>query len=256
MRQFYGFILSILALSMGTISCGNDDDPQEETIIGPQVTVAMTDARKAITAQGISIPYHELKVSVEGKTDKPCLLLYLHGGTSTGNDNEKQMEEPGVDSISNYLKTRKVNACMLVPQCPARQSWTGPAGYVLKSLIDEYVNQGIVDAGRIYVFGGSMGGTGTWSMLATYPDLFAAAMPVAGNPEKAGEYSSSTPLLTVMGTADNLMSYETANDFVDYLKASGVDANIEIVEGWTHEMTCKQSYTTSRLDWVLSHRRN
>lgn len=26
-------------------------------------------------------------------------------------------------------------------------------------------------------------------------------------------------------------------------------------EGWTHEQTCIESYTTQRLDWVFSHKR-
>lgn len=78
MRQFYGFILSILALSMGTISCGNDDDPQEETIVGPQVTVTMTDARKEITVQNMSIPYHELKVSqMERLKSHACCFIFM-----------------------------------------------------------------------------------------------------------------------------------------------------------------------------------
>lgn len=204
----------------------------------------------------LTIPYHELAFSTSGNTEKPCLVIYLHGGTSSGDDNEKQMEEAGIDSISNYLKAHQKNAVFLIPQCPNRQYWIGPAKNVLGELIDQYVADGKVDAKQIYLFGGSMGGTGTWGMLAAYPNLFAAAMPVAGDPTKAGEYNSNTPVFTVMGTEDDLMDMFTAESFVEQLKAQNVDARIEIEEGWTHEMTCIESYTTSRLDWVFSHKHN
>ncbi len=52
---------------------------------------------------------------------------------------------------------------------------------VLRALVLSYTDDGSADADRMYIFGGSMGGTGTWTMLSTCPELFAAAMPVAGN---------------------------------------------------------------------------
>lgn len=124
---------------------------------------------------------------------------------------------------------------------------------VLKSLIDKYA-EGCTDS---YIFGGSMGGTGTWSMLSAYPGLFTAAMPVAGNPSKCdADHVAQTPVFTVMGTADRIMNVEETSDFVDQLHAHQGIAEFEVEEGWTHEMTCIQSYTTRRLDWVFSHRRN
>lgn len=108
----------------------------------------------------------------------------------------------------------------------------------------------------VYLFGGSMGGTGTWSMLSAYPRLFASAMPVAGNPSKCvADSVALTPVFTVMGTADRIMSVETATDFINELNMRGGEARMETEEGWTHEMTCIQSYTTPRLDWVFAHRR-
>ena len=95
-----------------------------------------------------------------------------------------------------------------------------------------------------------MGGTGTWGML------FAAAMPVAANPSKTVvENVATTPAYTVMGTADAIMKVETAASFVEELKALDDDVRMDVEEGWTHETTCIQSYTTARLEWVFSHRR-
>lgn len=264
-RTIYYLFALLVAMSLGLSSCSSDNDtmggvdvPSAETPQDnpQQGTVSVTDTKKSITTEMMNIPYHELAFTTNANVEKPCLVLYLHGGSSRGDDNQTQMGEAGIDSISNYLKAHHKNAIFLIPQCPLDGAWLGPAQSVLGTLISQYVNEGKVDAKQIYVFGGSMGGTGTWGMLAAYPDLFAAAMPVAADPSKVENYTSKTPVLTVMGTADVIMNLETAKTFVEQLKAQGVEAEFEIGEGWTHEVTCIESYTTPRLDWVFSHKRN
>lgn len=207
-----------------------------------------------IIALGIEMPYRIAHICGTGK---PSLVIYLHGGSSKGNDNEIQMRESGIDSIANYLESRQIEAIYLVPQCPSDKSWGGPMLGVLKSLIDKYVEDGIVDENSLYIFGGSMGGTGTWSMLSAYPGVFTAAMPIAGNPSKCdADKVASTPVFTVMGTSDRIMSVETTSGFINELNNRNGITRYDIEEGWTHEMTCIQSYTAHRLDWVFSHGSN
>ena len=125
---------------------------------------------------------------------------------------------------------------------------------VLAGLINKQVAIGNIDPDRIYLLGGSMGGTGTWSMLNAYTDLFAAAMPVAGNTSGLiAENVAKTPVCVVMGTADNIMDADAACTFANSLKTLGDDVNVSTEEGWTHEMTCIQSYNTERLNWLFSH---
>lgn len=190
----------------------------------------------------------------EGSVLEPAILvIYLHGGTNKGDDNEKQLLEPGVDSIANYLVVNQLHARFIVPQCPSDASWGGNMLLMLRGLIYRQLSDGL-DSHRVYIFGGSMGGTGTWSMVSVNPHLFAAAMPVAGNPSKCDADSVAlTPIFTVMGTSDNIMSIDNVSTFVEQIKAKGGEVEMEVEEGWTHEMTCKQSYTTRRLDWVFSH---
>lgn len=210
------------------------------------------EAEKIVSA-GIEMPY---RVAHTDGVGNPSLVIYLHGGSSKGND-DTQMKEAGIDSIANYLDFKQLNAVYLVPQCPSDKSWGGPMLGVLKALIDRYASSESLDDTDVYIFGGSMGGTGTWSMLSAYPHLFTAAMPVAGNPPKCDvDNVATTPVYTVMGTSDRIMSVETASDFINELNARGAITRFDIEEGWTHEMTCIQSYTTERLDWVLGHNRN
>lgn len=202
---------------------------------------------------GIAMPYRYATLNESDSDNKPALVIYLHGGSSKGADNETQMLEAGIDNIADYLTEKRIQAVFIVPQCPVDKSWGGPMLGVLKALIDEF-KEGKVNDDLIYILGGSMGGTGTWSMVSAYPGLFAAAMPVAGNPSKsiAGNVSQ-TPVFTVMGTADTIMNVETTSDFIDKLNSLGGITKLDIEEGWTHEVTCVQSYTAPRLDWVFSH---
>ena len=58
-----------------------------------------------------------------------------------------------------------------------------------------------------------------------------------------------------MGSSDRIMNIDTTSDFIDCLTALGAEAKFDIEEGWNHEQTCIQSYTTNRLDWVFAHSR-
>lgn len=204
-------------------------------------------------SSGITMPYRIATLNESYSDHKPALVIYLHGGSSKGADNETQMLESGIDSIANYLADKNIQAILLVPQCPADKSWGGPMLGVLKSLIEQY-KENTADDSRIYILGGSMGGTGAWDMLSAYPGLFAAGMPVAGNPSRcSSENVSQTPVYTVMGTADRIMNVETTSGFIKELIQSGGDCRLDIENGWTHETTCIQSYTAPRLDWVFSH---
>lgn len=217
---------------------------------------AFNASKEQITTLGITMGYRKCVITNENSTEAPILVVYLHVGSSKGNDNEKQLLEPGTDSIARYLEAHGINAIFLIPQCPTDKSWGGPINTMLKAMIDRYASEGVADTNRIYIFGGSMGGTGTWGMLSAYPNFFAAAMPVAANPSKTVvENVATTPAYTVMGTADAIMKVETAASFVEELKALDDDVRMDVEEGWTHETTCIQSYTTARLEWVFSHRR-
>lgn len=227
---------------------------QVEALRTPYTTMTAVEkfARESFTLATTTLPYRKAVINSNG--EKMALVIYLHGGSSKGNDNEKQLLEPGIDSIYNYIADKGMSAVMLVPQCSSTMSWGGKMNPVLAGLINKQVAIGNIDPDRIYLLGGSMGGTGTWSMLNAYTDLFAAAMPVAGNTSGLiAENVAKTPVCVVMGLADNIMDADAACTFANSLKPLGDDVNVSTEEGWTHEMTCIQSYNTERLNWLFSH---
>lgn len=206
-------------------------------------------------SDGSVLPYRQMQIEGE----KPIVAIYLHGNSSCGTDNEAQMNEAGIDSIAHYLLTKNTPVVFIVPQCSNKTTgWSGMAAQV-KQLLDYVAKQTAADTTRIYILGSSMGGTGTWRMLSLYPNYFAAAMPCAGNPKDAkAEDIATTPVYTVMGLADKVMDSDVraaVATMVSQLQTLGDEVVYDVVRGWTHEMTCIQSYSTHRLDWLFAHQR-
>src|SRR5262249_61259223 len=61
----------------------------------------------------------------------------------------------------------------------------GEPGRLTLELIDKLLKGLPIDRDRIYLTGLSMGGYGTWDLLARRPELFAAAAPVCGGADES-----------------------------------------------------------------------
>ncbi len=216
-------------------------------------SVGNTTFSHELGSYGINLPYRKAAISPKSSV-KPALVLYLHGGSARGDDNETQMQEQGIESVYSYLLDNQISSIMLVPQCPKNMEWGHKMNPFLKSLIDEYMSGGGIDHERIYILGGSMGGRGVWSMLSEYPDLFAAAMPVAGKPFLCNaENVAGTPVITVLGGSDRLASPDEVMGFIRRVEKLGGEIRYKVRTGWKHGDTCRKSYTTKRLKWLFSH---
>ena len=239
-------------LLLSCTACSSSDPMEgEETVDDQEVTFIYAQGTFADTP----LPYRKAAIAAF-KGQSPAVVVYLHGGSCKGTDNEKTVREKGVGLIADYLNTRRIPAVLIVPQCPTDKSWGGSMCASLKALIDNCLASDHADTQRIYLLGGSMGGTGTWEMVNAYPSLFAAAMPVAGNPSKCNaQRVAETPVLTVMGTADKIMSVETAANFIALMQQAGGQCRMDTEEGWSHEVTCTESYTSERLAWLFAHTR-
>jgi len=79
-----------------------------------------------------------------------------------------------------------------------------------------------IDADRLYITGYSMGGVGTFGMLAAHPDLFAAAIPICGAwyPEQAAKFVNF-PLWAFHGTADRFVPVRETRAIIAAIKKAG-----------------------------------
>jgi predicted peptidase len=115
------------------------------------------------------------------------LVLALHGAGEAGDSNTAHITANIVAAAWAMPDVQmKHPAYVLAPQVPKSiyengRFWADRVNEARTIALIKYLlaNEPI-DPARVYVSGLSMGGYGTWSMIADNPDIFAAAIPICG----------------------------------------------------------------------------
>ena len=201
------------------------------------------------------VKYQEFaKLSSDDKM--PALLIYLHGKSGCGTDNERQIQVPSVWDIEKYLRESKMPIYFIAPQCPPTHEWIAHRdmpGYEDKifELIDHYIKEVGVDTNRIYLCGFSMGAMGAWKILRERSDFFAAAfIASAGNRNAEPNEYLKTPLCVTVGEFEH-----SAGDlqwFTSEIERLGGRVNFSVLPGLGHREACEEAFTTKRLKWLFS----
>ena len=193
----------------------------------------------------------------EAKDKKWPVMLFLHGAGERGDgkgelDNVKKHGPPMlVEKKPNSPATQFI---IISPQCPVKQGWDVEA---LKGLLDEVVSSHKADPDRIYLTGLSMGGFGSWSMAAKYPDTFAAVAPICGggSPANAGKIKH-LPIWVFHGDKDTAVPLQKSQEMVDALKAAGAkEVEFTVYPGVGHDSWVKAYNDPKLYEWLLSHKR-
>jgi predicted peptidase len=130
---------------------------------------------------------------------------------------------------------KKLGAVIVAPDCPG-DGWTDEASErAVLALLDYAIRNWPVDRRRIVVTGYSLGGTGSWFLAARHPEIFSAAVPMAGRPVAEGEFR--VPVYAIHGRRDEVIAFEPTRHAIDALRAVGVDARLIAVKGATHYET-------------------
>ena len=152
---------------------GSIHDEAEDYIAG-----SVTDADGVETLYKLYIPEgYEAKAD---NLDNLPLVIWLHGSGESGTDNMEQLVGNRAALNFSSKEAQAKNPCfVLAPQ--TNVGWNEAAltniNTVVKGLLTDYN----VDGARIYVTGCSMGGMGTRQFVNMYPEMFAAALPIANN---------------------------------------------------------------------------
>jgi predicted peptidase len=166
------------------------------------------------------------------------LMLTLHGAGERGSDDSSQLfhyfnKEWAGDSV------QVLHPCFVAaPQCPLDSQWvntpwangsydmdkvpiSGPMQAVA-GILDSLEKEFNIDPDRVYVSGLSMGGYGTWYLIAKFPGRFAAAVPVcgAGDPKKAAVIGK-LPIWAFHAEDDAVVPVAGSRDMVKALQAIG-----------------------------------
>ncbi len=201
------------------------------------------------------------------------VVVLLHGAGERGNDNRRQLVHVAEDFIRREVRY-KYPCFIVAPQCPEGAWWSsGNYDYqsreqrydssttVQQELIMEVVERLIAeengDPSRVYITGLSMGGAGTWDMLAHYPNRFAAAIPICGPTSKQfAEYIPDLPIWVFHGADDSVVSVTDSRSIVAALRQQGKEVIYTEFEGVDHNswdyVYADQLFV---LDWLFAQRR-
>ncbi len=208
-----------------------------------RVTEALRTCRRYAPAQpGLAV--HELK----GKTGKRLttytalvpkgydparrwpLILALAGGRGDG-----------AQYARFWKRTLKGQTYLVI--CPtARDLWWHSSHALARLALRDACQRYHVDRNRVSITGISNGGSGTWFMAMHYPDLFAAAAPMAGAPQTGKgrvDYPYllnllHLPVYAVHGDADETIRIKWDRRAAELLDQQGYDCTLDVIPGGSH----------------------
>lgn len=171
---------------------------------------------------------------------KVPVVIFLHGAGERGTNNVSQLVH-GVKPLLKWLDSHEKGYKLFAGQVPGGQRWVevhwGAKNHTMPEqpsetmanaleLLDNILKMPDVDHDRVYVTGISMGGFGTWDMIARRPELFAAALPICGGGDPAtAPRIAHIPIWTFHGSSDAAVRVSRSRDMMSALWAAGSNAH-------------------------------
>jgi predicted peptidase len=212
---------------------------------------AKFEVRSYRTPAGAVLPYRLFVPDGYDPQRKYPLILVLHGASSRGRDNQQQMSD---SDGPRYWASGSVQglqqAFVVAPQADPQyaptwvRAWRPPPAQDPKrpeplemsvDLLEELSKEFSIDRSRLYVVGYSMGGFGSWLVASRHPDLFAAAVPIAGGGDPSYIVGTSAKIWAFHGTTDKVVGVSRSRQMVEALKKAGKDVRYTEYPGVNHE---------------------
>ncbi len=200
-----------------------------------------------------TLKYYVFQPSDESaKTDAGFpLMLMLHGAGERGDDLELLKKYGPVMYCSKAESAKTWKFFTVAPQCPANEWWSAAQ---LSVMIDKLCAVYPIDKDRVYVTGVSMGGFGTWALLALCPEKIAAIAPICGrgNPSDASK-TATTPVWAFHGDLDGAVPLSASQEMVEaHKKAGNPDAKLTVYRGVGHDSWINAYAEPELYTWLLS----
>ncbi len=222
---------------------------------------------------GTVLNYRQLKPAETAEGKRYPLVIFLHGLGERGTDNENQLFH-GSQMFLNPVTREKYPAYVIFPQCPKSAFWAYkdipssfetlkaedpmPAPFkALKELIDTYLTYPYIDKSRVYIMGLSMGGMATYDMVARFPDIFAAAIPICGavEPERL-EGLEGVSFRIFHGDADTTVPVECSRKAYKALKKSRCKVEYFEFPGCGHGSWNPAFSKDDFMDWLFKQKKS
>jgi predicted peptidase len=179
------------------------------------------------------------------------LLLFLHGSGQRGHE----VLRVAMCGPPYAIAQGKLFPMIIVsPQCHEGESWQSEQ---LLALLEQLEKSFSIDCNRLYVAGYSMGGYGTWDLVSTAPDRFAAAVPVAGGGSiDQAERLVTLPIWAFHGAHDDVIPLDESQRMVEAVRDKGGHARLTVLDDQAHGI-CNLVFSRDDLyEWLLHQRRS
>lgn len=194
------------------------------------------------------------------------LVLFLHGAGERGDDNKAQLKHGVIPIIKGAKKLGKP-IFLVAPQCPAGQWWSAPAldrtslnaanqpNALLENvlaLVEHLQKEHPIDTKRFHVTGISMGGFGTWDLLARAPGRIASAIPICGggDPKLAAKFKD-VPVWAFHGEADEVVPVQSTHKMMEALENVGGKPKVTYYPGIGHNSWTPTYDNPEVIRWLL-----
>ncbi len=188
-----------------------------------------------------------------GKSDFP-LIVYLHGSRGRGDDGRKPLTYP----VGQYVRKHEKDFPFFVLFPQARETWRADSddGTRVIGTLDDVLKDYKVDSRRVSLTGQSMGGTGTWSLAAKYPERWAAIAPVCGLTDTATAPTiKNLPCWCFHGDADPTIGVGNSRRMIAALKKAGGSPRYDEYPGVGHNSYDRAYAMPEFYDWLLRQKR-
>lgn len=222
--------------------------------------------RRFVNAPGESMRYLLFIPNEYDNQKKYPLVLWLHGGGARGDSLKLILswgDKHGPLFIARAENQSAYPCFILAPQCPLGKFWSDPdsekprdeirlALEILASIQKEFR----LDAARLYVMGISMGGYGTWDIIARRPNTFAAAVPICGggNSVKAA-LMKNISIWAFHGDEDNMVDVKESRRMIEAIKRAGGKPRYTEYQGLGHNAWERAFAEPDFLAWMFSQSR-
>ena len=187
-------------------------------------------------AAGLTFPYRMSAPQFPEAGRRYPLILFLHGSGECGTDNLRQITV-GLPTLMAALLKQPEPVIVVAPQCQGGDWWVSQLAFdaryaaprapaaslaVALTLCRNLVAEGLADSNRLYITGLSLGGFGTWDAIQREPELFAAAVPIAGGGDvRRVQPIRKLPVWVFHGRKDKNVPVDCSRRMVEALKQAG-----------------------------------
>ena len=190
--------------------------------------------------------------------EKLPLVIFLHGAGERGNNTDLLAVHGPFKHIRNGWTP---NFICVAPQCPEGAHWNDKTE-MLKDFIDLVAEEYNADLNRVYITGISMGGFGTWAMLARWSGFFAAGVPICGGGMPwTAESICTVPVWAFHGDADSVVDVHYSRDMVKAVNsrlgqnANAVEAKLTEYPGVDHDSWTATYENEEMWAWLLAQKK-